>query len=207
MPLENEQMCLMVTGLQAAESWYREAREVDAAFLQGHLMDFLAMVAPWSTTNLQVRTVLQGPDTLPDPAVRLGAVDPRILEAFDIRQPVFAAFLDWTALASPPSSPPAAFEEVPKFPSIRRDLALVAPEGTLWADLEKIALRHGGPSLESLCLFDVYRGKGLPEGTVSYGVGLVFRHRDRTLNYAEIEANIEAMLVTFEKSLAVRLRR
>ena len=207
MPLENEQMCLMVTGLQAAESWYREAREVDAAFLQGHLMDFLAMVAPWSTTNLQVRTVLQGSDTLPDPAVRLGAVDPRILEAFDIRQPVFAAFLDWTALASPPSSPPAAFEEVPKFPSIRRDLALVAPEGTHWADLEKIALRHGGPSLESLCLFDVYRGKGLPEGTVSYGVGLVFRHRDRTLNYAEIEANIEAMLVTFEKSLAVRLRR
>jgi phenylalanyl-tRNA synthetase beta chain len=73
--------------------------------------------------------------------------------------------------------------------------------------LEQVARDQGGPFLESLQLFDVYSGKGLPEGHVSYAIGLTFRHPEQTLTDAQVEEKIQAMLITFENSLGARLRR
>jgi phenylalanyl-tRNA synthetase beta chain len=207
--LEEESLCLMVTGLQNPESWYRSEQAVDLPYLKGHVMDLLqfcnAGAGSEPPLHLQVADALSraAAGKLPD----LAAVDPALLRLFDIKQPVFYAILPWTEWIPLPWTAVPACREIPKFPSMRRDLALVVPVATPFRHLEQVARDQGGPFLESLQLFDVYSGKGLPEGHVSYAIGLTFRHPEQTLTDAQVEETIQAMLITFEKSLGARLRR
>lgn len=206
---EKESLCVMVTGLQNSESWYRSEQSVDLPYLKGHVADLLHFCTSFANNGQP----LNRPET--DPATKttlhssmeLAQVDGELLQLFDINQPVFFAVLPWTEWIPNTQAPVPAFRDVPKFPAMRRDLALVLPISTPYKSLEQLALDEGGPFLESLQLFDVYRGKGLPEGHISYAIGLTFRHPEQTLTDSQIEETIQAMLVTFEKSLGARLRR
>jgi phenylalanyl-tRNA synthetase beta chain len=86
-------------------------------------------------------------------------------------------------------------------------LALVVPASVPYQAIEDLARQNGGPYLESLYLFDLYRGQGLPADHVSYAIALVFRHPEQTLTDQEVEGTIQKMLINFEKSLGARLRR
>ena len=181
----------MVTGLQNPQTWYRQEQSVDLPFLHGHVQDLLQFCNGGSGTgNAMVRPV-----------------DAALLRLYDIRQAVYYAILPWTDWVPAMQAPVPTFRDIPKFPAMRRDLALIMPISTPYRQLEEVARQEGGPYLESLQLFDVYSGKGLPDAHISYAIGLTFRHPDQTLTDAQIEETIQAMLVTFEKSLGARLRR
>ncbi|MFM7701612.1 MAG: hypothetical protein ACKO7V_12625, partial [Bacteroidota bacterium] len=171
--------------------WYRPEQAVDLPYLNGQVQDLLQFcTGSTGTANTAGRPV-----------------DPALLRLYDIKQPVYFAVLPWTDWIPTVQAPVPAFRDIPKFPAMRRDLALVLPISTPYRKLEEVASQEGGPYLESLQLFDVYSGKGLPEGHISYAIGLTFRHSEQTLTDAQIEETIQAMLVTFEKSLGARLRR
>ena len=188
---EKEELCLMVTGQQFPETWYRAASQVDGPYLQGHVQDLLAFLG--STKALETTAVQ------PIPA--------HLLDLFGIRQPVFACILNWTDWVHAPGSPAPTYRDIPRFPSVRRDLALVVPASVPYQAIEDLARQNGGPYLESLYLFDLYRGQGLPADHVSYAIALVFRHPEQTLTDQEVEGTIQKMLINFEKSLGARLRR
>jgi len=188
---EQESLCLMVTGLQHPETWYRPEQAVDLPYLNGQVQDLLQFCT--------------GDIGTANPAVK--PVDPALLRLYDIKQPVYFAVLPWTDWIPTVQAPVPAFRDIPKFPAMRRDLALVLPISTPYRKLEEVARQEGGPYLESLQLFDVYSGKGLPDAHISYAIGLTFRHPEQTLTDAQIEETIQAMLVTFEKSLGAKLRR
>jgi phenylalanyl-tRNA synthetase beta chain len=84
----------------------------------------------------------------------------------------------------------AQYREPSRFPAVRRDLALVAPDGTHDAELKGWIASQGGPSLVSIELFDEYRGKHIPAGRVGLGYSLTFRAMDRTLEEKEVDAAI-----------------
>jgi phenylalanyl-tRNA synthetase beta chain len=188
---EKEELCLMVTGQQFPETWYRAASQVDGPYLQGHVQDLLAFLG--STKALETTAVQ------PIPA--------HLLDLYGIRQPVFACILNWTDWVHAPGSPAPTYRDIPRFPSVRRDLALVVPASVPYQAIEDLARQNGGPYLESLYLFDLYRGQGLPADHVSYAIALVFRHPEQTLTDQEVEGTIQKMLINFEKSLGARLRR
>lgn len=188
---EKEELCLMVTGQQFPETWYRAASLVDGPYLQGHVQDLMAFLG--STKPLDTAAVQPIPTHL--------------LDLYGIRQPVFACILNWTNWVQAPGSQAPTYRDIPRFPSVRRDLALVVPASVPYQAIEDLARQNGGPYLESLYLFDLYRGQGLPADHVSYAIALVFRHPEQTLTDQEVEGTIQKMLINFEESLGARLRR
>lgn len=188
---EKEELCIMVTGQQFPETWYRAASQVDGPYLQGHMQDLLAFLG--STKPLDNAAV----QPIPAP----------LLDLYGIRQPVFACILNWTDWVQAPGTPALTYRDIPRFPSVRRDLALVVPASVPYQAIEDLARQNGGPYLETFYLFDLYKGQGLPADHVSYAIALVFRHPEQTLTDQEVEGTIQKMLVNFETSLGARLRR
>jgi phenylalanyl-tRNA synthetase beta chain len=138
-------------------------------------------------------------------AVVEGGVLPRAAAAaLDIDQPLWFAVLDLTALAESREAL-ATFRPFSAFPSSRRDLSLVAPPGVQWGQIEKHVAKVGGRLLESLQVFDVYRGSALADRT-AYGVRLSFRSADGTLKDAEVDAIVARIISKLEAELGVTLR-
>jgi phenylalanyl-tRNA synthetase beta chain len=206
---ERESLCIMVTGSQVPETWYRSEQPVDLPFLRGHVADLFRFCnsahgkdQPWSNSGMQpISQGVQSDD------VQMLQVGRDLLDLFDIKQPVFCAVLPWTEWIPKKQMAVPAYRDVPKFPAMRRDLALVMPISTPFRQIEQLARAQGGPYLESLQLFDVYNGKGLPQGHISYAISLIFRHPEQTLTDSQIEETIQAMLVTFDQSLGAKLRQ
>lgn len=93
-----------------------------------------------------------------------------------------------------------------EYPVSRRDLSLVTSEGVEYGAIEKALVRHSGPLLESVTVFDVYRGGKIATGRVAYGVRLSFRAPDRTLRDEEVDQVIDRLLTKLKSELGVELR-
>jgi phenylalanyl-tRNA synthetase beta chain len=100
----------------------------------------------------------------------------------------------------------AAYRALPEQPASERDLALLVPRGVAAAEVETAISGAAGPLLESVGPFDLYEGKGIPEGTRSVAFRLRFRAPDRTLTDAEVDASVAAVLAALEERLGVRRR-
>jgi len=98
------------------------------------------------------------------------------------------------------------FKPFSEYPPSRRDLSLVAPSGITWAQIEKHVAKVGGRLLESVHVFDVYRGDALGEGTTAYGVRLAFRSHESTLTDADVEGLVARLVSKLESELGVMLR-
>lgn len=115
----------------------------------------------------------------------LGALHPRLAEAFDISEALYLFELDWAAVRGIALPAPAGVSE---FPSSRRDLAFVVDESVTAQALAEVIHVAAAPLLKTLQTFDVYRGTGLPAGRKSIAFGLIFQDYSRTLNVEEVDA-------------------
>ena len=93
----------------------------------------------------------------------IGQVNPAFARRFGVKQPVFAAEISWPVLLSIVKRDKVAFKELPKFPEVRRDLALLLDEQVTYADLRAAAFKSAGKLLKQVGLFDVYRGDKIPQ--------------------------------------------
>ena len=116
----------------------------------------------------------------------LGEVHPRVLDAYDAEGPVTAFELD-VAMLTRAASDVKPYNEIPRFPALALDLAIVVPEDVSSERVEQALAAAGGKLLESVRLFDVYRGKGVPDGKKSMAFSLSYRAPDRTLTAQEVE--------------------
>ena len=99
-----------------------------------------------------------------------------------------------------------AFKELPKFPEVRRDLALLFDENVDYASVRKAAFRGAKKLLKQVRLFDVYRGDKIPEGKKQYALGFVFQDLEKTLTDAEIEKITGKLLAVFQNEFGAILR-
>jgi phenylalanyl-tRNA synthetase beta chain len=130
---------------------------------------------------------------------------------------VSAARIDAPAWAEPvwaievrlrplPTSSARAYEPLPAFPGVERDLALLIPDDVQASRVGALLREHGGELLEEVAVFDLYAGKGVPEGTRSVAWRLRFRHPERTLTDAEVESVVTNQLRALEEELGVKRR-
>jgi phenylalanyl-tRNA synthetase beta chain len=134
-----------------------------------------------------------------------GIAPPRAMHDLDLAQPVWYAVIDVSALFEHLVATPV-FKPFSEYPPSRRDLSLVAPSGITWAQIEKHVAKVGGRLLESVHVFDVYRGDALGEGTTAYGVRLAFRSHESTLTDADVEGLVARLVSKLESELGVMLR-
>ncbi|NDE29418.1 MAG: phenylalanine--tRNA ligase subunit beta, partial [Flavobacteriia bacterium] len=111
----------------------------------------------------------------------MGLLSKKVVAHFEIDQEVYYAELDWQALLKKSFSEGVTFEEISKYPIMRRDFALLVDEATPFEELQKTALQTEQKILKEVHLFDVYQGKNLPKGKKSYGLSFSFQDNKKTL--------------------------
>ena len=99
-----------------------------------------------------------------------------------------------------------AFRELPKFPEVRRDLALLLDESVSYSDLYRSSFKAAKKLLKNVTLFDVYRGDKIPAGKKQYALGFVLQDQDRTLTDADVEKIMSKLLSTFTNEYGAALR-
>ena len=136
----------------------------------------------------------------------MGTVHPKLARRFGVKQPVFAAEIDWNALFTLVKRDKVAFKELPKFPEVRRDLALLLDESVSYADLRAAAFKAGKKLIRQVTLFDVYRGDKIPSGKKQYALSFAIQDLEKTLTDADVERVMEKLLATFQNQFGAVLR-
>ena len=203
----------MMTGTPE-KSWRQEPAKSDYFQLKGYLDLLLRRygadldqlwTAPAPADIFSEGMVYQLPGKGQTVAV-MGTVNPALARKFGVKQPVFAAEIDWPALFALVKRDKVAFSELPKFPAVRRDLALLLDESVSYADLRAAAFKQAKKLLRQVGLFDVYRGDKIPAGKKQYALSFVIQDPERTLTDQDTERVMERLLTTFQKDFGAQLR-
>ncbi len=136
----------------------------------------------------------------------LGTLNPVLCKRLGVKQPVFAAEINWEVLFGLIKRDKFSFKELPKFPEVRRDLALLLDEKVSYADVRKCALRAGKKLIKSVTLFDVYRGEKILMGKKQYALNFVLQDVERTLTDADVENTMNRVLEALKNELGAILR-
>ena len=136
----------------------------------------------------------------------LGCINSVLAKRFGIKQPVFAAELNWEVLFTLIKRDKFSFKELPKFPEVRRDLALLLDETVAYADVRKTALCAGKKLIKGITLFDVYRGDKIPAGKKQYALNFVLQDAERTLTDADVERTMDNVLKALQAECGAVLR-
>lgn len=210
---EHQCYALFVTG-PGEKSWCSEPQKGSYFLLKGYLelllrrygadlynMEYSA--APSDLFSEGLRYSLPGGGM--ELAV-MGAVSPALLRMFGIRQPVFAAEIRWDTLFTLVKRNRIQYREMPKFPEVRRDLALLLDENVTYSDLRRSAFKAGKKLLKNVTLFDVYRGDKIPSGKKQYAMGFVFQDLEKTLTDSDIEKVMSKLMSVFSGEFGAVLR-
>ena len=129
-----------------------------------------------------------------------------LLKQFDIDNPVYFADLYWKELLKQNKQYKPVINDLPKYPEVKRDFALLVDKGVQFADLARAAFETGGKLLKNVYLFDVYEGKNLEEGKKSYALSFILQDAENTLKDKQIENIMGRLQKTFEEKFNAKLR-
>ena len=135
-----------------------------------------------------------------------GMVTKKIRDSFGIDQEVYIAELNWDLLTEMSYANPLRYEEVPKFPLVRRDFALLLDDSISFEKLRLSALKTDCKILKEINLFDVYEGKNIEKGKKSYGLSFIFLDKNKTLTDKQVDKVMNKLQNNFEKDFGAQLR-
>lgn len=135
----------------------------------------------------------------------LGLVEDKQLKLAEVRQEVWYAELDWDLLAKK-SSGLKKFQELSKFPEVRRDLSLVLDKEVSFARVKVVAEKAGGKLLKRLDVFDVYQGDKLEAGKKAYALSFILQDQENTLTDKEIEKTMSNLIHAFQNQVGAIIR-
>lgn len=207
-PVETLRVAAAVSGDVRAEQWGESSRPVDYFDLKGDLEALAALAGArlaFQRSDAPHGHPGRSADVYRD-GVRVGWVGelhPRLRRALDLDAPVVAFELDAMALQERPLPRVAALS---KFPSVRRDLAIVAPEAVAWAAIESTVRAAAGPLLADVVLFDRYAGQGVESGFRSLAMGLILQELSRTLTDRDVDAVVADVVAALAREHGAKIR-
>lgn len=141
-----------------------------------------------------------------DVIATIGEVHPEVLSNYDIEKRVYVAEVNVTKLTKYSKSN-KKYVEVPKFPAVERDIAVIVDEKVEVGQIEKIITKKSKKWLEKAKLFDIYRDEKIGENKKSVAYSLIFRDKNKTLSDQEINTTMESIITELEKTLGAELRK
>ena len=138
--------------------------------------------------------------------IEMGIIAKKLQKQFGLDAPVFYAELNWTALMKVIKKNEVLYTEVPKFPAVSRDLALLVDNSVEFAQIEQIARQTEKKLLKKVELFDVYEGDKLPAGKKSYAVNFILQDEEKTMGDKQIDAIMQKLIANIKKQLNAELR-
>ena len=210
---EEPHLALWLTGNKTAQSWVQKEEKVSFYTLHAYVNNVLRRLGV-NITNCTLEPMENElcSDSMAIKAPNgkqigyMGIVNGKLLKAFDIDNPVYYADLDWNMLLRLNKQYKPVINDLPKFPEVKRDFALLVDKSVKFADLAKAALATEKKLLKAVNLFDVYEGKKLEEGKKSYALSFILQDTENTLKDKQIEAIMAKLLKTFEEKFGAKLR-
>jgi phenylalanyl-tRNA synthetase beta chain len=206
---EKKHLSLLLTGNRNRENWTHEQKNSDFFLFKGYVDAVLARFGIQKTQNSPVTSDLfsegvaigSGHNAL----VEFGVVKKSILKTFGIKQEVFYADFNWDIIIKTISSK-IKYSDIPKYPEVRRDLALLIDKNTTYDAIYSIARQTEKSLLKNINLFDVYEGDKLPEGKKSYAISFIIQDNSKTLTDAQVDKIMTKLQGNFESQLGAILR-
>jgi phenylalanyl-tRNA synthetase beta chain len=138
--------------------------------------------------------------------VEFGIVKKKITTEFDVGAEVFFADFNWDAVLKQISTKNFKLKPIAKFQAVQRDFALLLDDAVKFDDLRKAALQTEKKLLKSVTLFDVYKGKNLPEGKKSYALSFTIKDAEKTLTDKQVDKIMSKLQQKFESEFGASLR-
>ena len=210
---EEPHLALWLTGNKSAQSWVQKEEKVSFYTLHAYVNNVLRRLGV--NTQLLNMEPLNSELCSDGMAIKapngkqigyMGIVNGKLLKAFDIDNPVYYADLDWNMLLRLNKQYKPVINDLPKFPEVKRDFALLVDKSVKFADLAKAALAAEKKLLKTVNLFDVYEGKNLEAGKKSYALSFILQDTENTLKDKQIEAIMAKLQKIFEEKFGAKLR-
>ena len=201
-------LALLLCGRRTPESWSSNAESVDFYDMKGEIEALLQAADQALTFRAAVRTGLHDGQTaeilLGDEVVGvMGRLHPTTAKILNLPEQTLVAELE---LASVVGRALPDYEEISKFPEVRRDIAVIVNRETPSAAVLDTAMACAGAALANARIFDVYEGDGVAENEKSLAIGLTFRDQSRTLTDKEINESLSQVIESLEEKLGAKLR-
>ncbi len=208
--IENKHLSLFLTGNRNEDSWETPTHKTDFYLLKTMTESVLSrlgidkiVVSPVDTSDFSEGLILKS--NKKEVAV-LGIVKSNILKSFDIKQEVFYADINWDNVLSLVSKTNIVYQDIPKYPEVKRDFALLLDTKTTFKEIHDLAFQTERNLLKSINLFDVYTGENLPEGKKSYAVSFTLQDQKSTLTDKQIDKIMGKLKNRYETELSAELR-
>ncbi|MBK7288057.1 MAG: phenylalanine--tRNA ligase subunit beta [Flavobacteriales bacterium] len=209
--IEEERVALLITGKRWNDNWRSADRKTELADVREELELLIQRIGLGGTTKYSdsespllasAVEVKVGKKTV----ALLGEVDASVAKTFGVDEPAYYAEIHDETLVSLLRGSHTTYQEVSKFPAVRRDLSLLLDRSVAYAQLEQIAYQAERKLLREVDLFDVYEGDKLPAGKKSYAISFILQDNEKTLTDEQVEKAMGRIRGALEKEVGAELR-
>ena len=207
---EERRLSLTVTGRRAPEAWNNASDKVSFVDVRMAVDRMLALL------SIPAIVYKAGEHPMFDDTIEvfsgktslgfLGSLQGGVLKAFDVRQEVYFAELNWDNLMKSLPQKRVSYQQPEKFPAVRRDLSLLIDKAVRYAEIEKVAIETERKLLREVNLFDVYEGKNLEAGKKSYAISFTMQDSSKTMTDQQVDQIMSRIQAALADKLGAALR-
>ena len=207
---EDKHLTIFISGARTKDTWTNPSQNSDFFYLKGIIRSILERIGVSNLKTSPIKTDVFSEGIVfslgKKKLVEFGVVSKQIRKEFGIKQEVLFADFDWSTILSISGNKKIKVSNLTKFPSVKRDLALLLDEKVTFKEIYDLAFQSERNLLKDVDLFDVYQGDKLPEGKKSYAVSFVLQDQNKTLEDRQIDKIMQKLQQSFEKNLEAVLR-
>jgi len=215
---EQLKLCIVITGNKNEDSWKQKNTGSDFFYLKGVVDSILKSLGISADViektevqkldnHITYKMNLRGGQDADNIIAGAGEVNKKILEKFSIKQPVYYAELNWELLSQLASVQTQKIKEIPKYPAVQRDLAMVVSKQLNWEEVYKSVQNIKLNRLQEIKLFDIFESDKLGSEKKSIAVNFTFLDDEKTLTDKEIDGWMSKIMATLEKDLHAEIRK
>lgn len=208
---EMEQLCLVASGQVNETGWKQKSIPADFFYIKGVLTSVLSLLG----VNADSVELLEVPKLINHMVYKSGGqliagageVTKKVLQQFGIKQPVFFAAFNWEAVTELASLQKLSVKELPKFPSVIRDISMIVPRQLAYREVENSVYKLKLAKLQEVKLFDIFESEKLGAGKKSMAISFTFLDEEKTLTDKEIDVWMNQIMTALEKELQAEIRK
>ncbi|HXB34606.1 MAG TPA: phenylalanine--tRNA ligase subunit beta [Puia sp.] len=210
---ETNHLCLYLTGELTEDTWKGKGRPADIYYLKGlceRLFELVGLQFPgWTPAEISHNKLTTALAAAVGELILLevGAVDPKVVKKFDIRQPVLFADFRWDSAMTLASARKIEFRELPRQLPVYRDLAMIVGKSLPWQEVEAAIRSTRLDKLHDIRLFDIFESEKLGSGKKSMALSLTFLDEEKTLTDKEIDGMVARIMTALEKEVHAEIRK
>ncbi len=208
---EVEHLAVFLSGRIREENWHNKKELSDIYHLKGVVQ---AIMTQLGISNLSYETKtnprldehveIRSGNTI---LANIGKANSALVTRLDIKQDVYVADLLWDNCVDVAANRNLAYQEIPRFQAVQRDLAFIVDRHLVYSTVEEIVSRTKLPKLKQTRLFDVFESEKLGSGKKSMALSFTFLDEEKTMTDKEIDEMMQKIIVTFEKELNAEIRK